>query len=371
MHKRPELSIPEKFTGIGYTRSRDSFPLEAVDVPVPRPDPAQVLIRVVSSSLNPLEYKLAEQNFLGRQPPVILGFDLSGIVVAKGSEVTEIAIGDEVAAMADSTGDGGWGLSTTGGYALARAFLTVRKPASISYNEAAVLPSCFVSAFMALDGHVRRGDTVYIPGGAGGVGHLAVQIASRVLGAACVISSGSKPESIELARSSGAHHVLNYKDDDVGAEVDRITNGAGVDLVYDTTYSETSFANTAKMVRRGGTWIVLGVGPGKTSRQAETTSPVDAILTERGARHLNVNLIRYFTEPSALDAGAKASLRLAMQRAMDWSEAGLVNPHIGKTIASTVDEINAELSDMKSGKGAVGKVAVAIDPALAGQIVTA
>jgi NADPH:quinone reductase-like Zn-dependent oxidoreductase len=78
-------AIPETFLGVGYTKSRAGLPLEAVHVPVPRPGTDQVLIRVVASSLNPLEYKLADLNFLGRTPPVILGLDLSGIVVARGN----------------------------------------------------------------------------------------------------------------------------------------------------------------------------------------------------------------------------------------------------------------------------------------------
>ena len=67
-----------------------------------------MLIRVAASSLNPLEYELAELNFLGRTPPVILGLDLSGIVVATGSAVRGVAVGDAVVAMADLDGDGGW-----------------------------------------------------------------------------------------------------------------------------------------------------------------------------------------------------------------------------------------------------------------------
>src|ERR1700737_906823 len=102
------LTIPETFLGVGYTKDRAGLPLEAVRVPVPRPGADQVLIRVAASSLNPLEYKLAELNFLGRTPPVILGLDLSGIVVAKGSAVRGVAVGDAVVAMADLNGDGGW-----------------------------------------------------------------------------------------------------------------------------------------------------------------------------------------------------------------------------------------------------------------------
>ena len=192
--------IPETFVGVGYTRDRAGLPLEAVRVPVRRPAPDQVLIRVAASSLNPLEYKLAELNFFGRTPPVVLGLDLAGIVVAKGSAVSGIAVGDAVAAMADSNGDGGWVAGGAeghqGGYALAQEFLTVRKPESLSFRDAGVLPVAFLSAFAGLYDTVNAGDIVYIPGGGGGVGHLAVQMAARVLKAGLVISSGSTPQSM-------------------------------------------------------------------------------------------------------------------------------------------------------------------------------
>ncbi len=72
---------------------------------------------------------------------------------------------------------------------------------------------CFLVAFAGFYRAAQAGDTAYIPGGWGGVGHLAVQMAARVLGAGLVISSGSTPQSIALARQSGAHHVLDYKRD--------------------------------------------------------------------------------------------------------------------------------------------------------------
>jgi NADPH:quinone reductase-like Zn-dependent oxidoreductase len=151
-------------------------------------------------------------------------------------------------------------------------------------------------------------------GGGGGVGHLAVQMAARVLGAGLVISSGSTPQSIALARQSGAHHVFDYKRDDVAAEIAELTGGRGVDLVFDATYSEAGFVETAKTVRQSGSWVVLGVGPGKTTRLVETHSPVDSILAERRAKHVNINLLRYFSEPATLDSKAKTFLQRGMAR---------------------------------------------------------
>ncbi|MET9079179.1 zinc-binding dehydrogenase [Streptomyces sp. NPDC004232] len=364
-------TIPETFLGVGYTTDRAGLPLEAVRVPVPQPTADQVLIRIAASSLNPLEYKLADLNFMGRTAPVVLGLDLAGVVVAVGDCVSGVAVGDAVAAMADLNGDGGWvakggnGGESEVGYAVARQFLTVRKPPPLSFRDAAALPMCFLSAFAGLYRAVQDGDTVYIPGGGGGVGHIAVQMAARALRAGLVISSGSTPQSIALARRSGAHHVFDYKRDDIAVEIAKLTGGRGVDLVFDATYSEQGFVETAKTVRRGGSWIVLGVGPGKTTRLVETRSPVDAILAERGAKRVNVNLLRYFSEPATLDSEARAFIQRGMALAMEWAAQGLVVPYIGQTIDSTVEAINAGLQSMKAGRGVVGKVAVIVDRDLA------
>jgi NADPH:quinone reductase-like Zn-dependent oxidoreductase len=362
-------TIPETFLGVGYTTDRAGLPLEAVRVPVPQPAADQVLIRVAASSLNPLEYKLADLNFMGRTPPVVLGLDLAGVVVAVGQDVNGVAVGDAVVAMADLNGDGGWsatgGSAVEGSYALAHQFLTAGKPPSLSFRDAAALPMAFLSAFAGLYPAVQAGDTVYIPGGGGGVGHLAVQIAARALGAGLVISSGSTPQSIALARQSGAHHAFDYKRDDIAAEIAKLTGGRGVDLVFDATYSEQGFVETAKTVRRGGSWTVLGVGPGKTTRLVETRSPVDAILAERDARYVNVNLLRYFSEPATLDSEARGLLQRGMALAMEWATQGLVVPHVSQTIDSTVEAINAGLQFLKAGRGVLGKVAVIVDRDLA------
>jgi len=362
-------TIPDTFIGVGYTKDRAGLPLEAVRVPVQKPVADQVLIHVATSSLNPLDYKLADLNFMGRTPPVALGLDLAGVAVALGQSVSGVRIGDAVAAMADLNGNGGWvaknGNAGEGGYAVTRQFLTARKPPSVSFRDAAALPMCFLSAFAGLDRAVGAGDTVYIPGGGGGVGHLAVQMAARALGAGLVVSSGSTPQSIVLARQSGAHEVFDYKRDDVGAEIASLTSGRGVDVVFDATYSEQGFVETAKTVRRGGSWIVLGVGPGKTTRLAESRSPVDDILAERRAERVDVNLLRYFSEPATLDSEAQAFLQRGMNLAMEWASQGLVVPHVSLTIDSTVEAINGGLQSLKAGHGVLGKVAVIVDRDLA------
>ena len=88
-------------------------------------------------------------------------------------------------------------------------------------------------------------------------------------------------------------------------------------------------------------------------------------MAERRAKHNNVNILRYFSEPATLDAEAKAFLQRGLALAMDWAVRGLVMPHITRTIDSTVEAINAGLQSLKSGSGTLGKVAVIVNRDLA------
>jgi len=345
---------------IGYTRAPNGLPLEMFERNVLKPQADELLVHIVSSSLNPLDYKLAELNFLGRAPPVALGFDFAGIVAARGDAVSTFDVGDAVFGMVPSNRDGAWASGGAGGYALVPECLAAAKPEGLSFVEAGALGVCYLSAYLAFADTLDAGATVYIPGGGGGVGHLAIQLA-KALGAKTIVSSAGNIQSRALALSSGADHVFDYRHDDIAAEIARLTHGRGVDLVFDATYSEDSFISTSKMVRPGGRWIVLGVGPGKTSRRAETESPVAGILEAKDARLVYVNLLRYFSGSVPLDAETKALLNGAIRDAAATAEAGIVRPHLSEIIPCEVDAINAALTDMQAGRKSLGKIAVIVD----------
>jgi NADPH:quinone reductase-like Zn-dependent oxidoreductase len=349
------------FRAIGYTRAPHGLPLDVFDSPVPMPGPGELLVHVVSSSLNPLDYKLAELNFLGRTPPIVLGFDFAGVVLARGDAVNAFDVGDAVFGMVPSNRDGVWASGGAGGFALVPDFMAAPKPENLSFVEAGTLGVCFLSAYFALADTLAPGATIYIPGGGGGVGHLAIQKA-KALGAATIISSGGNAQSRALASASGADHVFDYRqDDDVAVEIARLTRGRGVDVVFDATYSEDSFVATSKMVRPGGRWVVLGVGPGKTTRLAETESPAASILAAKDAQLVNVNLLRLFSDAGALDNAAKKMFSQAIRNAAETAQAGTVRPHVSETIASEVGAINAALAEMKTGRRSLGKTAVLLD----------
>jgi NADPH:quinone reductase-like Zn-dependent oxidoreductase len=345
---------------IGYTRALQGLPLTAFNLPAREPGPDELLVHTVSSSLNPLDYKLAELNFLGRQPPVALGFDFAGIVISRGDAVKAFEIGDGVFGMVPSGRDGVWATGGAGGLALVPDYLTAMKPGRLGFIEAGTLGVCFLSAYLAFADGLEPGATVYVPGGGGGVGHLAIQKA-KALGAKTIFSSGSTAQSRALASSSGADYVFDYRSDDVATEIAHLTHGRGVDLVFDATYSEDSYVATSKMVRPGGRWVVLGVGPGKTTRRMETESPVAGILTAKGAQLVNVNLLNFFSGPGSVNAHSKEVLSRAIRDAAATARAGTVRAHVSATIASEIDAISAALADMKAGRRSLGKIAVIID----------
>src|SRR5215470_14200303 len=116
---------------IGYTRALQGLPLTAFDLPAREPGPDELLVHAVSSSLNPLDYKLAELNFLDRVPPVALGFDFAGTVAACGSAVTKFRLGEPVFGMVPSSRDGVWAVGGNGGYALVPDFMVASKPEKV------------------------------------------------------------------------------------------------------------------------------------------------------------------------------------------------------------------------------------------------
>ena len=114
-------------------------------------------------------------------------------------------------------------------------------------------------------------------------------------------------------------------------------------------------------MRPGGRWVVLGVGPGKTSRRAETESPVASILAAKGAQLVNVNLLNFFSGRDPPDVSSKELLKRAIQDAAATARAGTVRPHISGTIPSEVEAISSALADMKAGRRSLGKIAVIVD----------
>ncbi|WP_292911032.1 zinc-dependent alcohol dehydrogenase family protein [Niveispirillum sp.] len=217
--------------------------LELADVPTPVAGPGQVLVKIHAASVNPVDTKIRKNGrAIGADLPSILGCDMAGTVAALGEGVTGFSVGQAVYGCVG----GVKGLQGTyAEYVAADARLLAPAPVGMSLHDAAALPLVTLTAWEALvdRARVRRGDKVLIHGGAGGVGHVAIQIAKAQ--GAHVTTSVSSDEKADLARSFGADEVVNYKTESVDAYVDRLTGGKGFDIVLDATGGSdiaTSFA---------------------------------------------------------------------------------------------------------------------------------
>jgi NADPH2:quinone reductase len=204
-----------------------------IDTQVPRPLPGegQVLVRVHASGVNPLDTKIrAGAAAHARHPlPAILGMDLAGVVQRVGPGVTNFRTGDEVYGLVGGVA----GLQgTLAEFVAVDADLLSLKPINVSMREAAALPLITITAWEGLvdRAQLRAGQKVLVHGGAGGVGHVAVQIAVA-LGAE-VFATGSAAQA-GTVRGFGATPI-DYATTSVEQYVDRYTNGAGFDVVYDT-----------------------------------------------------------------------------------------------------------------------------------------
>ncbi|MFD1657194.1 zinc-dependent alcohol dehydrogenase family protein [Streptomyces caeni] len=264
-------------------------PLVLARVEDPVPGPGQVLVRVEASGVNPLDTKIRAGRAAHAQSrlPAVLGLDLAGVVEETGPDVTGFAPGDEVYGLTGGVGDLQGSLAE---YAAVDARLLAPRPASMTLREAAALPLVVITAWEGLVDRagVHSGQKVLIHGGAGGIGHVAVQIA-RARGAE-VFATGSTA-SLETIRRLGATAV-DYTATSVEDYVAEHTGGEGFDIVFDTVGGTTLDASFAA-VRTYTGHVVSALGWGSHSLaplsfRGATYSGVFTLLpmlTGRGREH--------------------------------------------------------------------------------------
>lgn len=232
-------------------------PFRLVEVARPGPGPNQVLVRVHASGVNPLDVKIraGEAAHARHSLPAILGIDLAGVVEAVGPGVTAFRRGDEVYGM---TGGVGGVQGSLADYSAVDADLLAPKPSNLTMREAAALPLVFITAWEGLvdRAHLQSGQKVLIHGGAGGVGHVAIQIA-RALGADVFATGAARNLAYISSLGATAIDRGNVAVDDYVAQY---TCGQGFDVVYDTAGGATLDASFAAVRRFGHVVSALGWG---------------------------------------------------------------------------------------------------------------
>ena len=215
--------------------------------------PDGVLVRVRAAGLNPVDYKVREGYLADRFPhhfPVVLGWDVAGTVEAVGPAVTWFKPGDAVYGYnrRHDLGFGTYAELTTGpeGY-------FAHMPRELSFEEAGAMPLAALTAHQAIErSGLRGGETFFVPGGSGGVGHLAIQLALE-RGARVISSAGTGNQ--DFVRELGAEPI-DYTREDVPARVHELSPGDGADAALDI-WGGDGRAEVLETLRRGGRMVSL------------------------------------------------------------------------------------------------------------------
>lgn len=307
--------VPHRMHAVQIDRFERAELPPPVEVPVPEPRPKDVLIRAHAASINPRDWMIRAGTYPFRamlpSPPIILGSDVAGVVVATGARAGRFRVGDRVLAMQPST-DG------FGAYA---EYVTVRETAvahldpSVPFDQAAGIPLAGLTALQALrdEGRLRAGDDLVVVGAVGGVGHYAVQLA-KILGARRIIGVCSAPNH-ELARELGCHETIDYRQENY-ADVVR-----DVDLVFDTL-GRGSLGEAAPALVRRGTYVTT------VPTAATLSSTLRSRILPIG-RRCRIVLVRSNARDLELLAGwaAEGRLRTIVDRVEPLCRASLLHEH--------------------------------------------
>ncbi|WP_373536000.1 zinc-dependent alcohol dehydrogenase family protein [Microcoleus sp.] len=256
--------------------------LRLQDIPAPTiQTETEVLVRLRAAGVNPIDTKLRSRGtFYPEKTPHVLGCDGAGIVESVGAAVQSFQVGDEVFFC-----NGGLGglMGTYAEFAVVDERFLAIKPAALSFVEAAAAPLVLITAWESLydRGRLQAGQKVLIQAGAGGVGHVAIQLAS--LQGAEVCTTVSSEAKAELVRQLGADLVILYKNTDVVDEVLTWTQGQGVDLAFDTVGGETFYLTVPAVKIYGDLVTILEPDPAlgnlKTARMRNLRISLELMLT--------------------------------------------------------------------------------------------
>jgi NADPH2:quinone reductase len=234
--------------------------IQAGQLDRPTPAAGQVLVRIAASSVNTADLMARAMgpvvDFIPA-PPAVLGMDFAGTVVALGPGVDRFSVGDQVYGCAGGVAHH---QGTLAQYIAADVRLLAKKPTRLSMVEAAALPLVSITAYEALFDRLQlqAGATVLVHGGAGGVGHVAIQLA-RAAGAT-VFATDSGAERLATIERLGAT-AIDYQAESVEQYVGRLTDGAGFDLVFDTVGGANLPTSFAGVKLNGSVATTVSLGP--------------------------------------------------------------------------------------------------------------
>jgi NADPH:quinone reductase-like Zn-dependent oxidoreductase len=292
-------------------------PVAMMDLPTPKIGAAEVLIRVGAAGVNPFDWKVADGILKDEQKhrfPLILGFDVAGVVERVGAGVTKLAEGDDVYGYLFKPVIGG---GTYAEYVGAPAAIVAKKPESIGFAEAAALPTPGLTALDMVDTvNPKELDTVLIVGATGGVGSYAVQLAARR--GARVIATASRANEA-CVRELGAAETIDHTAEDIVGSV-LVAHPEGIEAIIDVVSAPDVLSRMARLLKKGG-------------RLASSVYAADTeSFAERSIRATNVGMkpdARRLAELARLVDAGEISVRLERAFALEEAPEALEESRTG------------------------------------------
>lgn len=238
------LPIGNSMRAVEYDQYGDAEVLHMADRPVPQRLPGQLMIQVLASSVNPIDYRFRRGDLKGLIPfgfPRVPGYDVAGIVVDTDSG-SSFAVGDRVMAFLDHTRGG-----ALADYAVCAVSAVAKIPDSMPMPDAAAIPLAGTTALQSLRDHgkIKSGQSVLINGASGGVGMFAVQIAKSY---GCHVDAIASERNREFCLSLGADHFYDYEKDDFTKSEERW------DIVFDVA-GKAHYLDARKVLKEGGHFV--------------------------------------------------------------------------------------------------------------------
>ena len=281
--------------------------LKVEEVPVPEPGEGEARVKIEAIGVNFIDIYHRIGRYQGSLP-LTLGQEAAGTVDAVGPNVTEVKPGDRVAY--------GSVQGAYAEYAVAPAWRLIPVPEGVnSHQAAAVMIQGLTAHYLTFSTYpLKEGETALVHAAGGGTGQLLVQVAKRR--GARVIGTVSNEEKAALAREAGADEVILYTQTDFETEVKRLTNNAGVDVVYDSVGKDT-FDKSLNCLRRRGYMVLYGASSG-------AVPPLDPqVLNAKGSIFLTRPFLAHYTAD-------RAELLWRVNDLFSWITAGELNVRIDK-----------------------------------------
>jgi len=329
---------------IAMTTNGGPTVLQPQDVISPKiQSPQDILIRLHAAGINPIDTKLRKRGtFYPEQLPAILGCDGAGVVEEVGSEVTRFQTGDEVYFCYGGLGKKGTGNYTE--YAVMDERLVAAKPKSLSFADAAAAPLVLITAWEALydRGRLESGRRVLVHAGAGGVGHVAIQLAK--LKGADVCTTISSQEKADFVKELGAYPI-NYQSTHFVDAVNDWSKGEGVDLAFDTVGGDTLEKTFPAVCVYGD--VVTILSPTENTNWKEARS-----------RNLRIGLELMLTPQLSNHIEALLDQTQILEQCARLIDQGELNIHLNQTFPL---EKAAEAHKTIEAGGMIGKLALTIN----------